>query len=750
MTPCDAGVQSATGGFTGIITGPDGARLPGAAVSIRGLESGTVVRIVTGGQGVYRAANLVPGRYEFTAELEGFQPTVMTDVPLSEGETRTVDLTLAIATIREIVTVVGTLPRASIEAAEVRESSARDVGEALAGVGGVWKVRKGGIASDVVLRGFQSKDLNVLIDGQRIYGACPNQMDPPAFHADFAEVERVEVGKGPFDIKNQGSLGGVVNIVTRQSAPGFHADANLSAGSFAYFNPSARASYGTGRFSALGGYSYRLSEPYRDGSGKRFTEYTNYRANVLDSDAFRIGTAWAKLSGSPWQNHLVQLSYTRQEADHVLYPYLQMDATYDNADRVNFGYQVDRPSSLMKSLRIQGYLTEVRHWMTDEYRTSSNNVPLNYSMGTMAQTRAYGGKIEGGLRDFLVGVEAFERQWDAVTRLAGSAYQPQFSIPDVGITSIGIYAEYAKPLTDRLRINLGARFDRARSAADPSKANLNLYYAYNSTTRTSVTDTYPSATARLSYRASDTFEFRGSFGRTVRVPDARERFFALRRMGSDWVGNPELAPSRNTGADAAVTFRHHGLLVESSLYLNQVGDFVTVLRQQKANAAPGVMNSNSRSYQNVDARIYGTDLDLAYSLTRRIFLSGNIAYVRGSEDPVPQKGIFSSNLAEMPPLSSRAGIRFDNGILTGEIEGVFVSSQTRVNTDLREEPTPGYGMANLKVGANYRRFWLRVGLDNLFDRSFYEHLSYQRDPFRSGVRVREPGRNLYVNLSFHF
>jgi iron complex outermembrane receptor protein len=62
----------------------------------------------------------------------------------------------------------------------------------------------------VVLRGFQQGDINVLIDGARIYGACPNHMDPPASHVDFAEIQQVEVTKGVFDIRSQGSLGGVV------------------------------------------------------------------------------------------------------------------------------------------------------------------------------------------------------------------------------------------------------------------------------------------------------------------------------------------------------------------------------------------------------------------------------------------------------------------------------------------------------------------------------------------------------------
>lgn len=77
----------------------------------------------------------------------------------------------------------------------MRESPARDVGELLSDSTGLWTLRKGGIASDVVLRGLQSRDLNVLIDGERLYGACPNHMDPPSFHVDFAQVERIDVAR---------------------------------------------------------------------------------------------------------------------------------------------------------------------------------------------------------------------------------------------------------------------------------------------------------------------------------------------------------------------------------------------------------------------------------------------------------------------------------------------------------------------------------------------------------------------------
>jgi len=225
---------------------------------------------------------------------------------------------------------------------------------------------------------------------------------------------------------------------------------------------------------------------------------------------------------------------------------------------------------------------------------------------------------------------------------------------------------------------------------------------------------------------------------------------ALRRMGSDWVGNPELAASRNTGFEGTFSFRHTGLYLGSNAYYNWVGDYITINRQPKLNMVSGVMNGFARSYQNVDARLYGGELEAVYGITQRIYFSGNLSSVWGSQSLNPARGIFSTHLPEMPPVTSRAGLRYATSRFSGEIEGVFAGAQRRVNADLREEPTPGYGIANLKFMANLHRFTFRVTLNNLFNRLYYEYLSYQRDPFRTGSRVFEPGRNLYVNLSYRY
>ena len=747
-----ARAEEPRGRIAGSVTSADGARLPGVRLVVRGGEDRgpAPVRFSTGGLGTFRSPDLAPGPYEVRAELPGFEPLTLVDVGVRPAEETEVHLRLVVATFRETVSVVGRAPLGTLEASALRETSALDVGEALGAAAGLWRLRKGGIANEVVLRGLQSRDLNVLVDGQRVYGACPNHMDPAVFHVDFAEVERVEVGKGPFDVKNQGALGGTVNVVTRKPEAGWHATPSLAASSFGFVNPALTLGRGGERVSALAGFSHRRSLAYRDGDGRRFTEIANYRPERREDEAFSIGTGWGRVVVVPAKGHQLDLAYTRQDAGAVLYPYLLMDALWDDTDRLNLRYEASGLGARQAAVRVQGYWTRVEHWMTDERRTSSLAKPRAWSMATGAETRTVGGKAElvaGGLS---FGLEGYERFWDATNEMAGSAYAPQAMIPGVAVLTGGAFAEYARPLGHGATLSLGARLDVARSEADPALASVGLYEAYQATRSLSATDTLPAAKLRLAW-SRDAWELAVGLGHAARAPEATERYLALRRMGTDWVGNPDLAPSRNTGLDATIGFSRGGGRLQLDLFASRVADYVTVYDQPRRAMLPGVMNAMARSFANVDATLAGGELRLSLPVVRgRVFVSGDLSYVRGEQDGDPARGIAAGPLAEMPPLRGRAAARFDDGRLFASVEGVFTADQDRVDPSLNEARTPGYGVLNASAGLRRGRLQATVGLTNAFDRLYVEHLSYQRDPFRSGVRVPEPGRSLFANASFRF
>jgi iron complex outermembrane receptor protein len=160
------------------------------------------------------------------------------------------------------------------------------------------------------------------------------------------------------------------------------------------------------------------------------------------------------------------------------------------------------------------------------------------------------------------------------------------------------------------------------------------------------------------------------------------------------------------------------------------------------------MNPAAQSYANVDAQLVGASVDGTMPLSSRFFLSGGAAWIQGTKDTDAGLGLESENLAEMPPLTGRLALRWQSPRYFTELEGVGATAQDRVDTDLLEQQTPGWGIVNLKAGANYKHWRLTLSLDNLFDKSYHEHLSYQRNPFRSGFTVSEPGRSFSAMLGW--
>ncbi len=216
-----AGVNPAsaepTGSIGGSVRGPDGSRLPGVVLSLALADGSQRLRIVTTAAGLYFVSELGPGTYT----LDGGTRWLRDPHRVRHGRGRpahTARSVLALAMVEEHVEVVGAGPREASNWAGFARSPHETWPTPPTAARHRPDCARRGIAGDIVFRGLQSRDLTVVIDGQRVQGACPNHMDPPSFHVDLAEVQRVEVAKGPFDVRHQGSLGGVVNVVTQRPA----------------------------------------------------------------------------------------------------------------------------------------------------------------------------------------------------------------------------------------------------------------------------------------------------------------------------------------------------------------------------------------------------------------------------------------------------------------------------------------------------------------------------------------------------
>jgi len=152
----------------------------------------------------------------------------------------------------------------------------------------------------------------------------------------------------------------------------------------------------------------------------------------------------------------------------------------------------------------------------------------------------------------------------------------------------------------------------------------------------------------------------------------------------------------------------------------------------------------ARVYENINASMYGAEFGSQLALPLELFLKGTLSYVKGENEDTNQP------LAEIPPLSGTVSLRYDNGSWFAEVSERMAAGQDRVDLSLSESETAGWGVTDIKAGTNWNRWDLVGGINNLFDKYYFSHLSYQRDPFQSGVKVPEMGMFAYLNLSYRY
>ncbi len=102
--------QGGDGSLRGIVKDAQGGALPGVTVTAASPALLTRSLSVTDGGGDYRLVNLPPGTYTITAELSGFSVFRREGILLRAGANFQVDITMALGTLSETITVSGDSP----------------------------------------------------------------------------------------------------------------------------------------------------------------------------------------------------------------------------------------------------------------------------------------------------------------------------------------------------------------------------------------------------------------------------------------------------------------------------------------------------------------------------------------------------------------------------------------------------------------------------------------------------------------
>ncbi|NWG12482.1 MAG: TonB-dependent receptor [Acidobacteria bacterium] len=110
LYPLPAGAQEVSAGITGRITDASGGVIPGATVTARDMNRGTVWTTLTNQEGVYAFPRVPAGTYEVRVEAQGFKTVVRPNVILELNQRARLDMQMEVGGITETLEVTGAAP----------------------------------------------------------------------------------------------------------------------------------------------------------------------------------------------------------------------------------------------------------------------------------------------------------------------------------------------------------------------------------------------------------------------------------------------------------------------------------------------------------------------------------------------------------------------------------------------------------------------------------------------------------------
>jgi len=215
--------------IVGKIADPEGLGLPGAAVQATSPKLLGKATTISDANGAYRLLALVPGVYTISYTLSGFNAVVRKDVVLALEQTLILDITMTPGKIEEEITVIGQAPLIDVRstargATFTREMiqnlpKGRNFDTLLTAVPGVHQ-------EDTLLGGTSIDGASGDENMYYIDGANTNSLvnGTSAQNVYFDYVEEVQFKASGYQAEFGGSMGGVVNVITRSGGNEFHGE----------------------------------------------------------------------------------------------------------------------------------------------------------------------------------------------------------------------------------------------------------------------------------------------------------------------------------------------------------------------------------------------------------------------------------------------------------------------------------------------------------------------------------------------
>lgn len=612
-----------------------------------------------------------------------------------------------------------------------RSNPAATTEEVLSRMNGLSLIRRGPYGQEPVVHSLQNGQINVTIDGMRIFGACTDRMDPVTIYLEPQNLSFIRTMTGTQGAMYGSTFGGAVDLSladARVGSKGITGQLTANAQSSSRgMNYAGKINISREKSAYRVSGSYRKNQAYRAGGGERipFSQWEKYNVAATGK--------WA-LSASD----TLEADVLFDRGRNIGFPALTMDVDRATARVGAVTYHRHAPLLFFHHVAVKAYSNQIDHSMSDWHR----NVEMHMDMPGISKTS--GVSLQGDAHVVHHQRTTIKAEY-YVNTVSGEMfmYPPNGAVmymitaPPAQRRNAGLFIEQNLDIGQN-KLAIAWRADVALDALDRGMGLEQLHILYPSLDRTSTTGAH---TLSLGYvrKIHPAIRLSVNTGYGQRLPTLQERFgfYLYNRLdGYDYLGNPAVDGESAWTVEAVAEYFGQHLEIRVAPYYKRLAHYmVGAINSDYSAMTPGA--NGVKVYTSLPwADLLGADFMLLARLHPSVQAITTVKWARGTTST-------GDAMPLIAPLKTLVSLRHDYKSLHTQFEWTASSAQNRPSVLFGENATPAWSTINIRTGWKVNAlFQCDAGIENLFDVRYHEHNDWTDIP--------RPGRNIYLSLSLNF
>lgn len=596
-------------------------------------------------------------------------------------------------------------------------------------------IRRGSYGTEPLIRTYNTSEVNLLIDGMRIHGACTDKMDPATIYVEPQNLQNIQVNT-KHGTQSGSCIGGTIDL--KLVEPDSDTNQKLTGYVSSGYQTAAKTFYETGtlnfnknRWSIRTNISYRKASDYKSGGGITIPYSSYEKINYGLSAKYLLNNQYS-----------LKADILMDDGWNIGYPALPMDVGYAAARIVAISLIKEKSNTKWNSIEYKIYANSIYHLMDDTHR---KNVAMHMDMPGHSKT--FGSYVKTNLQlssaqNILFRADISSTDLMASMTMYQNNQSPMFMLtwPDNRSIQGGLSATYKNNIDSITTISISSRIDQFINSLKTQAAKDQLSILQEPTE--TIAKTLKNISVELSHYINPHLKGFAVVSYAERMPTASELygFYLFNAFDNfDYIGSTLLKKENALKADLGFVYTKPKLQLSFSVFASKVNNYILGIYDPTYSTmtigAQGV-----KLYRNIPfSEMAGLEAGVIYKLANNMQVISTLKYNYARDNhhnPLPLIAPFK-NITSLKKQLNNWSIQF---------ETETAAAQNRVSVDAKENTTNGFFIANARASysgmLNKNAYQIDFGVENIFDNAYKEHLDWGN--------INRPGRNIYVQLSFAF